>query len=85
MTDDDIRKRVRAGLDDGTLPRQTPVVAQRIKAGEVFPMIVESGVALGDACAVCGERSTQVRYNAPGGPIAFHDDCERILREEAGW
>jgi hypothetical protein len=83
MTDDEIRDRVRAKLADGTLPRDTPVMFQQIRSGQPTPVGLVAGSSLADPCAVCGESSTQIRYNAAAGPIAFHERCHRIWREEA--
>lgn len=83
MNEEEIRKRVRARLADGTLPRQVRVAAQPLKPGQPTPEAFTVGSALGDPCAVCGERATNIRYNRPDGPLAFHHRCEEIWRDEA--
>jgi hypothetical protein len=83
MTDDEIRALVRVRLADGSLPRHTPVMARPLKPGQPPPTGIVAGSALSDPCIVCGERSTQIRYNAARRPIAFHKRCHEIWQEEA--
>ena len=80
MTDEEIRKRVRARLANGTLPRELPT--GRPLTFDLTPAQMMIGSAYNDPCVVCDERSTQTRYDTPRGPVAFHDRCHEIWEEE---
>ena len=82
MTDDEIRARVRAGLADGTLPQEQPVIAQPIVRGQPTTYQMVGRSALPHPCAVCRVQApTQFWY--PQARIAFHERCHAIWREEA--
>jgi hypothetical protein len=84
MTDDEIRKRVRARLADRTLPHDPPIIAQPVVPGQPTQVGLVGGSALPDPCAVCDERATQMCYTRPtGSRLAFHQRCHEIWREEA--
>jgi hypothetical protein len=83
MNDEQVRKRVRTRLADGTLPRDRPMIAQPVTPGQPVPVGLVAGSALNDPCVVCGEGATQMRYNSPAGTLAFHHRCHTIWREEA--
>lgn len=82
MTDDEIRTRVLAGLANRTLPQETPRMAPT-QPGQSTQYLATGGSPQTDPCAVCGKGSTQISYNCPEGPIAFHQRCHHIWREEA--
>jgi hypothetical protein len=78
--ENEIRRRVRAGLEDGTLLR-LPLPGEPRPTGLVIAMS-----SLPDPCTACRGRGTQFRYaNSPAGPIAFHERCHTIWLEEAEW
>jgi hypothetical protein len=77
MTDDGIRKLVRAKLANGTL-REPQVIA------DLGRDLVAGGVSVPDPCAVCGGKPSEVLYDPDGprpGP-AFHERCFQIWHEE---
>ena len=81
-TDDDIRELVRAGLAAGTLPATAPMLTIRTVPGEPLVPARVAGASLPDRCAVCGESSTNIRYNVPNAPIAFHTRCRQVWEEQ---
>jgi hypothetical protein len=83
MTDDEIRESARQRLSTGQVPRELHMIAQPMTPGQPVPTGMVVGSALPDPCAVCDERSTQLRYNRPDGSIAFHQRCHEIWKEEA--
>ena len=80
MTDDEIRKPVRAKPADGTLPREQPVIAQPVVPGRPVVHQMEGGAALWYPCVVCGGEPTQFHY--PQVRMALHERCHRIWLEE---
>jgi hypothetical protein len=80
MDDEAIRKQIRERLKDGRLPRHELVVPP-LKSGE-SPLGIMAGNRLSDPCAACDETRTQIRYPYPSGPVAFHQRCDQIWREE---
>ena len=82
MNDDEIRKRVRERLANGSLQRSYHIPMAPLKPGEPVPSAMLLGSALTDHCVVCDERSTQIRYNTMP-PAAFHARCNDIWEEEA--
>jgi hypothetical protein len=85
MDDDEIRRRVRARLAEGTLPRFPLPIPEPSAPGQPRPTGLMIGTStLPDPCAACRGRGTQFSYpNAPGGPIAFHERCHVIWWEES--
>jgi hypothetical protein len=84
MTDDEIRKTVQKKFADGTLQRHYSVAARPRGARpgeEVAETAFSVGSAYPDPCAVCGEPSTQLRYELHR--VAFHHRCHKIWEEEA--
>ena len=81
LNDDEIRKRVRTRLAEGTLPSQIHVAAQ--PPGQPTRESFTVGSALSDPCAACGEGVTQFRYNIPTGAVAFHKRCHDVWKDEA--
>jgi hypothetical protein len=78
MTDDEIRKLVQKKVADGTLQRHYPVAATPGTSPAETAFSV--GSAFPDPCAVCGERTTQLRYERQ--KVAFHHRCHKIWEEE---
>src|SRR5438552_17714586 len=74
MNDDEIRKRVRERLANGSLQRSYHIPMAPLKPGEPVPSAMLLGSALTDPCVVCDERSTQTRYNTMP-PAASHARC----------
>ena len=86
MTDDEIREIVRAKLADGTLPRHLAPLGTGgplNPAGTSPTAFVIPNQTLSDLCAACGKGATHVRHQTAVGNFAFHNQCERIWREEA--
>jgi hypothetical protein len=83
MTDDEIRKRVRERLAEGTLPREVHVMAGLRRPVVPTDDAWTAGSAFKDPCAVCDEQGTQIRYHVYKPPLAFHRRCHTIWREEA--
>ena len=79
MNDDEIRKLVRKGFSDGSLPRQSPVIAPLTIPGRATQHLIEGGNRP-DPCVICGDQPTQIWY--PSASIAFHDRCHAIWQEE---
>ena len=86
MTDDEIRKLVRAKLADGALPREPPRMVP-VVPGQSTQYMATFGRPQPDPCAICGKGSTQITYNFPERAIQavhFHERCAAVWREEAG-
>ena len=84
LTDKQIRKLVHRGLVRGTLPRRISALAIQAGPGEPLLPARVAAASLPDRCAVCGEPSTQVRYNVPNAPVAFHTRCRQRWEEAIG-
>jgi hypothetical protein len=84
--ENEIRRRVRAGLADGTLPSFPLPIPEPSASGQPRATgLVIATSTLPDPCAACRGRGTQFSYpNAPAGPIAFHERCHTIWLEQAG-
>jgi hypothetical protein len=78
MTEDEIRKLAQMKFANGTLQRQYAVAAR--KGASAAEPALSVGSAFLDPCVVCGERSTQLRYELHS--VAFHHRCHRIWEEE---
>jgi hypothetical protein len=83
MNEKEIRSRVQKALADAVLPRDLPKLKVPPKPGENRQLLMEAGGALNDRCVVCEEIATQIRYNLPDKPVAFHQVCHDIWKEEA--
>jgi hypothetical protein len=82
MDDEAIRKQVRQRLKDNRLPRHG-LVAAPLKPGSERPSPdISVGSRYSDPCAACDETDTQIKYEYPTGPVAFHRRCDEIWREE---
>lgn len=82
MTDDEIRKLVRAKLADGTLPDGRPEMIEN-RPGQPTQYLMEPARSETDPCAVCGQGSTQRRHNYPEKTLSFHTRCGEVWLEEA--
>ena len=78
MTEDEIRNLVQKKFANGTLLRHYMVAVQ--KSASAAEPAFSVGSAFLDPCVVCGERSTQLRYERQ--KVAFHHRCHRIWEEE---
>lgn len=85
MSEDPIRKKIRKRLDDGTLPREVPLLTKRGLEQPGTPlahMRADSAIGL-TRCSGCDAEGAQVTYRyADGAIIRFHSRCHRIWEEE---
>jgi hypothetical protein len=78
MTEEEIRNRIILALAEARLPREIP----KLKPGQPRQTLMEAGGALNDRCVICAEIATHIRYNLAEGPLAFHQQCHDIWKEE---
>jgi len=76
MTDEEIRLRIRARLQAGTLPRDLPPFGR----GATPTMVIKPG--RGQRCAACDGDDADFSYGYPGRDLPLHRRCDELWNEE---
>lgn len=75
-TEETIRRRIRARLTAGTLPRDLPPFG----SGAASTMLIKLGQ--GQPCAACGEGDADFSYSYPDRDLPLHRRCDELWNEE---
>ena len=82
MPENEIRKRVRERLANGTLPHHLPATDDApLTPGKPSPALGDPRSRQG-VCAVCDEEGTQLRFKVPSSVLTFHHLCFKLWEEE---
>ena len=79
ISQEELRQRIRARLQNGALPRDLPDFPETRPAATAT-MLIRPG--RGQACSACDGPDADVTYRYPDRDISFHLRCDEIWGEE---